>query len=63
MNDGKDVFVIRNGAVGMYHRAGGREDVKRMAVQDIGYASNGTGHVAHPPGDAPVPVIEREGSE
>ena len=61
-NDGEEVFVVLDGAVDMHCRVKGIEEVVRMGVGDIFYASVGTEHVAHPVGEARVLVVESEGS-
>ena len=62
VNDGEEVFVVLDGAVDMHYRANCIEEVVRMGVGDIFYASVGTEHVAHPIGEARVLVVETEGS-
>lgn len=62
MNDGEEVFVVLDGVIDMRFRENGDENVQRMEVGDIFYASVGTEHVAHPIGEARVLVVECEGS-
>ena len=62
-NDGEEVFVVLDGEVDMHYREDGGEHVKRMAVGDIFFASEGTEHVAHPIDVARILVVEQAGSE
>ena len=61
-NDGEEVFVVLDGIVEMHYRKDNKEEVVRMTVGDIFYASVGTEHVANPVGEARVLVVESEGS-
>ncbi|MGI8723295.1 MAG: hypothetical protein ACR2JG_13835 [Geodermatophilaceae bacterium] len=47
VNDGPEVFVVLDGAVDMYYRQGGQEQVE---------------HVAHPAPQARILVVERRAS-
>lgn len=46
----------------MHYREGGAERVRRMAAGDIFHADAETEHVAHPPDEARVLVLKKEGS-
>lgn len=62
VNDGNEVFVVLDGAVDMHFRENGVERVQRLGAADIFVAAVGDEHVAHPVGEARVPVVERKGS-
>ena len=62
INDGEEVFAVRDGTVDMHYRINGQEQVVRLEVGDIFFAGIGTEHVAHPQGEARILVIEKEGS-
>jgi len=62
VNDGKEVFVVLDGAVEMHYKSEGAELMEIMKPGEVFYASIGTEHVAHPIGEARVLVIEKEGS-
>ena len=62
VNDGREVFVVLDGAVEMRYREAGMEQRVLLGVGDIFYAEVGCEHVAHPQGAARILVVEREGS-
>ena len=62
VNDGREVFVVLDGAVEMRYRQGGEERSVRLGPADMFIAEAGDEHVAHPIGEARILVIERKGS-
>lgn len=62
VNDGPEVFVVLDGAVDMYYRQGGQEQVERLVPGRICFAEPGDEHVAHPAPQARILVIERRAS-
>ena len=62
VNDGKEVFVVLDGAVDMHCRSNGAEKVQRLEAGDIMAAEAGDEHVAHPVGEARILVVEKKGS-
>jgi len=62
VNDGREVFVVLDGAVDMRYREAGVEKSVRLGPADIFIAEAGDEHVAHPVGEARILVIERKGS-
>jgi len=62
VNDGKEVFVVLDGAVDMHHRVNDTEKVQRLQAGDIMSAESGDEHVAHPVGAARILVVEKKGS-
>jgi mannose-6-phosphate isomerase-like protein (cupin superfamily) len=62
INDGREVFVVLDGAVDMRYRQDGEERSVRLGPTDIFIAEVGDEHVAHPLGEARILVIERKGS-
>ena len=62
VNDGKEVFVVLDGAVDMHYRVDGTEKVQRLEAGDIMSAEAGDEHVAHPVGEARILVVEKKGS-
>jgi mannose-6-phosphate isomerase-like protein (cupin superfamily) len=63
VNDGSEVFLVLAGAVDMYWRAGGSEQVPRLEAGDACFAEPGDEHLARPVGEARILVVERKGSE
>lgn len=62
VNDGREVFVVLDGAIRMRWRAGGYEHERLLGPSDIFVAEVGEEHIAEPQGEARVLVIERRGS-
>ena len=62
VNDGKEVFVVLDGAVDMHYRMNDTEKVQRLQAGDIMSAESGDEHVAHPVGPARILVVEKKGS-
>ena len=62
VNDGKEVFVVLDGAVDMHYRTDDAEKVQRLEAGDIMAAEAGDEHVAHPVGEARILVVEKKGS-
>ncbi len=62
VNDGEEVFAVLDGTVDMHYRAGGTEHVVTLQAGDVFFAEMGCEHIARPRGDAPILVVEREGS-
>lgn len=63
VNDGTEVFVVLAGAVDMYWRVEGSEQVRRLEAGDACFAEPGDEHLARPVGEARILVVERKGSE
>jgi len=63
INDGPEVFAVRDGRVDMHVQIAGDEHVLHLETGDIFHAEPGDEHVAHPRGEARILVIERAGSE
>ena len=62
VNDGREVFMVVDGAVDMHYREAGVEKVVRLGPADMFIAEVGDEHVARPVGEARILVIERKGS-
>jgi mannose-6-phosphate isomerase-like protein (cupin superfamily) len=62
VNDGREVFVVLDGAVEMHYREGTAEKVQRLGPGDLMSADPGDEHVAHPVGPARILVVEKKGS-
>ena len=62
VNDGKEVFVVLDGAVDMHYSTDDTEKVQRLEAGDIMAAEAGDEHVAHPVGEARILVVEKKGS-
>lgn len=62
VNDGREVFLVLDGAVDMHYREAGAEKVVRLGPADMFIADVGDEHLAHPVGEARILVIERKGS-
>ena len=62
VNDGREVFLVLDGAVDMHYREAGAEKVVRLGPSDMFIAEVGDEHVARPVGEARILVIERKGS-
>ncbi|CEJ19360.1 Probable mannose-6-phosphate isomerase [Ralstonia solanacearum UW551] len=61
VNDGEGIFMVLDGTVDMHYREAGEERIATLGVGDIFFAGIGCEHVAHPPGEARILVIERAG--
>ncbi|ALF88080.1 hypothetical protein RSUY_17400 [Ralstonia solanacearum] len=53
--------MVLDGTVDMHYREAGEERIATLGVGDIFFAGIGCEHVAHPPGEARILVIERAG--
>jgi mannose-6-phosphate isomerase-like protein (cupin superfamily) len=62
VNDGREVFLVLDGAVDMHYREAGAEKVVRLGPADMFIAEVGDEHVARPVGQARILVVERKGS-
>lgn len=62
VDDGEEVFAVVAGRVGMRCREGGVEHRTVLETGDVFHATGGTGHLAHPLGEARILVVERQGS-
>jgi mannose-6-phosphate isomerase-like protein (cupin superfamily) len=62
VNDGREVFLVLDGAVDMHYREAGAEKVVRLGPADMFIAEVGDEHVARPVGEARILVVERKGS-
>lgn len=62
VNDGEEVFAMLAGRVEMRCREDGVEHRTVLETGDVFHATGGTGHLAHPLGEARILVVERQGS-
>jgi mannose-6-phosphate isomerase-like protein (cupin superfamily) len=63
VNDGAEVFAVRDGVGDMHYRAHGREYLVTLGSGGVLCAQGGCEHVARPRAAARIRVVEREASQ